>query len=931
MIFNFNEFFMAQGNKSLFHWNRLDSNNGVKKKKGSSSINDWIKKVQNASEAAVQEALGDEVPDLGFDDFIPDDEAVYEAQELVNCWAKETSITDIENELKYRNEGWNSIANSSNYRSAVSTASSANDFSDNNVLDEMKSKYFQDLNDEEEVTNRCSKIYENNFGTNEYKSYVSLDSYTPIAQPNNYDSVDGIDETLLVQDILQGMLSKDFQKNIDLDLKPLSKKATNPVPKMNIRHEQVKIRGAKRRKNNLEKKKEKLSKEDIVQRARDRVINEERKRIEREKAEEKAILSEMDKIKLQLAEEKQKKEEEMKVKERILNEAKLQMQLELRQARQQEILKRKEEKEMKLQIERELQKEALNELQLTMKILHKYFSAWYDLVLQQRLKLGKALAVADWKCKMRAWNAWRSYVCCVKANQEARAIENAMKEKYRKEQTATNHARKMILFKCFIGWKKFTRYKSEKALLELERKETSKKIALFLEAASTGSLWSDDVEKEKDLDSNQNKHTLLEKQNNISGIGNVIISNEKVLHREKKIEINNTPSEKAKDTTKKPPIKSKFRVISMEAVNRGSAIDYEQLDESNSKKTPLMIDLNQNNIVKPTRKKIDKMKVKTDARNEDLCREKVNPVEKSSTSGFQTDRSEASTVSSEISATSSRQRIGSGKQSTKPLHLAMEEREKERQAKKAAIQGEKRRKEEEKLALLKAKEAERLRHEQLEKEEQIRIRKDQKKLELQKQKEKELQIEQTKLKNIIAKEHYQKVILKKYGINPLKNVVEITKLNLQISDKYHNSNLSGCCLIEWHLYTKEISSGKRKMAEECYELILKKRAFNSWLKCRFYLQNMNEIARTFSIKRTLKRSFGAWQEYVTDERILMWAKESTAEEHYTDRMVNCYFKTWKRYVTSEKEKRKRELRKEGLRKKVQGWLPDYKGDTVTMD
>merc|ERR1712080_442661 len=76
----------------------------------------------------------------------------------------------------------------------------------------------------------------------------------------NGDNED-IDDALLVQDVLHGMQSKDFTKKVNLGMKPLEKTAKNPVPRMNIRHEQVQIRGEKRRQRNIAKKKEKLTQE----------------------------------------------------------------------------------------------------------------------------------------------------------------------------------------------------------------------------------------------------------------------------------------------------------------------------------------------------------------------------------------------------------------------------------------------------------------------------------------------------------------------------------------------------------------------------------------------------------------------------------------------------------------------------------------------
>ena len=50
---------------------------------------------------------------------------------------------------------------------------------------------------------------------------------------------DAIDETLLVKDVLQGMLQKQVVKNLDLGMKPLVKDIKDPMPKMNLRHQQV--------------------------------------------------------------------------------------------------------------------------------------------------------------------------------------------------------------------------------------------------------------------------------------------------------------------------------------------------------------------------------------------------------------------------------------------------------------------------------------------------------------------------------------------------------------------------------------------------------------------------------------------------------------------------------------------------------------------
>jgi hypothetical protein len=62
-----------------------------------------------------------------------------------------------------------------------------------------------------------------------------------------------------------------------------------------------------------------------------------------------------------------------------------------------------------------------------LRILQKYFSAWYDVVLERRLQMGKARAMSDWRCLLRAWNGWKMYVRSRRLDREAREHEEDMK------------------------------------------------------------------------------------------------------------------------------------------------------------------------------------------------------------------------------------------------------------------------------------------------------------------------------------------------------------------------------------------------------------------------------------------------------------------------------------------------------------------------
>jgi len=39
--------------------------------------------------------------------------------------------------------------------------------------------------------------------------------------------------------------------------------------------------------------------------------------------------------------------------------------------------------------------------------------------------------MSDWRCKLRAWNAWQAYVNHIRSDKEAQAVTMEMKEKHR--------------------------------------------------------------------------------------------------------------------------------------------------------------------------------------------------------------------------------------------------------------------------------------------------------------------------------------------------------------------------------------------------------------------------------------------------------------------------------------------------------------------
>ena len=64
-------------------------------------------------------------------------------------------------------------------------------------------------------------------------------------------------------------------------------------------------------------------------------------------------------------------------------------------------------------------------------ILQECFSQWYDVVLERRLKMGKARAMADWKLLLHAFNGWKSVTRSQRIEMQAAEHENEIRIMHR--------------------------------------------------------------------------------------------------------------------------------------------------------------------------------------------------------------------------------------------------------------------------------------------------------------------------------------------------------------------------------------------------------------------------------------------------------------------------------------------------------------------
>lgn len=118
----------------------------------------------------------------------------------------------------------------------------------------------------------------------------------------------------------------------------------------------------------------------------------------------------------------------------------------------------------------------------------RYFSAWHKLILDHRIKLGKAGTLSDWKLQLKVLRAWRDYTRSQKLEKETQALENDLREENRKQQLASEYNRKQVLQHCFAEWHHWYGAEVLKRELARAKEETRKKMDELLKAASLGKL-----------------------------------------------------------------------------------------------------------------------------------------------------------------------------------------------------------------------------------------------------------------------------------------------------------------------------------------------------------------------------------------------------------------------------------------------------------
>ncbi|XP_058517891.1 coiled-coil domain-containing protein 191 [Ochotona princeps] len=891
--------------QELSRWKRFTKRPSPKPAFCPDDVKHWIKKVEEASESAVSEALSarnpdlprklwGQIPDLEITEQIDYHDEVYaEAQELVNDWLD----TKLKQELTSDGEG-----------DAESTVFSVT------PMEEARSHWKYDKFDD-----FCGYLEEE-------------------------------EESTTVQKFLDHLLHKEVVNSgilEDLGMKENQDKKQQKDPRltMEMRHKQVKENRLRREKEREFQRLEKTMKKSAFLEAQYLVQEEKKRKALEAKREEEELQREMIKLRREIVERRRTVEEAWKM-EKARQEENSQKNPE--ESTFQSADTQLDEGKMARERKREMKKLLIQTFKENHQCQKRYFSAWHKLILDHQIQLGKAGTLSDWKLQLKVLRAWRNYTRAQKLEREMQALENDLREENRKQQLAAEFNRKRVLQHCFTEWQHWHGAEFLKRELALAKKETRTKMDELLSAALLGKLSAkgasggsplqeaaatmdpqvtamSSLQEKPPLESSDcmpspvQGRTKDHLQNPLQAVSQNIADSK--LHRTLDTEPPQQPG------SEKLGISQKAEPICMGHFHNRHVFQQQLIKKQKKKlqeQQKIILELKEAQRLAEARWASEQAAAVTDAQSLPLPNPK-GVAEPKGTCQKLLSSSVASRVmkgrrnDSPDSPPGPRRKLNKAT-APHPLLKAMEERAILRAERRRILAERKKKQEEEKLALFKAQEEERQLREAEEKEARVKRKREEEKLKKMKEIEKQQRIKRNQQLEAIAKEHYKKVLLTTKGLEPWKRLRMQSKQNIQVAEEHHRLALQKKCLLAWFHRSQESLARKKAQAEEFCSRMLLRRVFWSWL---WYMHDLEEEERRLRIHFLQKKTFRAWLDVVREAKKEAQHQHKMATEHSDRRILQVTFQTWKKCVKFMKEERKKEERREHLRRKVAEILPDF--------
>uniref|UniRef100_A0A8C0UYA3 Coiled-coil domain containing 191 n=2 Tax=Cyanistes caeruleus TaxID=156563 RepID=A0A8C0UYA3_CYACU len=751
----------------------------------------------------------------------------------------------------------------------------------------------------------------------------------PSAAPPKYEHFDDLCsylecemESSSVQKYLQHLLQSEavncgIAKHLRLEEIKEKKRLADPRIIMELRHKQVKEnRMRHQRALELQRQEESLKKA-ILAEARLQAQEEDRKKALQAKKEEEEIQREIVKLRKEMAEKKHTMAKDWRMEgKRQEKTQKLSMQ-EVSTMSPTLVLKREEQEDEKQRKTQELLHWIHTSKQ---RCLQRHFSAWLKVILENRIKIGKAKALADWRCQLKALRAWRNYTWAQKVEQETQQFEVHLQDQNRKTQLAVEHNQRHLLRCCFLAWQHWSRAETEKRELQIKREQTKRKMEQLLEAVSLGKGGDRPLEANKPGTAEVNQHQDLQQDKPTE---TCLIQKEPDQTREQSCwdvvrtsHFCRNPRFAWEITIKHAALSAQDQAMYMNQITTvlqqfqapspktspayGSRFEHrhafqqrviEEQRQQLQKQQELILKLQENQKLSRDKEEAAQAMAVTQMFNNSVSqtREEKQSRCKNTTPLSPPDCHGPGNTRAAMQGRKPSSRLTS----PHPILKGMEERAIQRAEQRKKIEEAKQRKAEEKLAQLKAEEEALQRKEAEEKKAQQEKRREERRQQKLKELEKQRRLEKEQHLQKKARDHYEKVLLRKLGIVPWKRLREQAKKNLVVAQRHHSLGLQRKCLMTWLQVTQQSLREKMSQAEDFYSHMLLRWGFRNWLKYKDYLSTQDERASTFHTVCLMRKCFWAWFDHNLEEKRALWERLKIAAEHNNKRLTLNAFKAWR--------------------------------------
>ncbi|KAL1006529.1 hypothetical protein UPYG_G00073470 [Umbra pygmaea] len=576
---------------------------------------------------------------------------------------------------------------------------------------------------------------------------------------------------------------------------------------------------------------------------------------------------------------------------------------------------------------------------LVLQCLQRHFSGWYSVLLERRVRMGKAAALCDWKRELRAWRAWRALVWARREQREAERTEEELRTQNRYCQVAMESDRRRLLRRCLSDWWLWCRAESERRELLAQQDETRRKMSALIDAVATGKMKATEAPTPESIvampTTDQSETTELKSQLATAHVGptpspvcqgeeqlgvvamptlpwqvtrrHAALSASELMRAQQKCE-------KGRDCTAAPQAPC--------VALRGGRFQHRHASQQQTIAQQRRLLQEQQQQIACLQEEQRMMGLKTEAQMAQLAFTAA-PGHR----GSMSEPKESRTVPESNSGCSSASRKPAVRHPCASV-MAMEERARQRAERRKEVENMKVKKEEERMAQLKAAEEARQKEEEEEKRRAAERRRQEKRQERERELEKVRKLEREQQLNNKAQQHYHRTLLLRRGLAPWKRLVAMSQTDDQLARDHHRLSLLKWCLVSWQQVAGESLAQKRASADQLNQNMLLRWSLGNWKRLKDLRVILEERAERFWRTRALRRALIGLLDHVTLERLAEWDKEQKAQDHSDRRVVWSSFQCWRRYPGWLREERQREARRDQLRRRVAEVIPDFRSSAA---